>query len=55
MVMFVYGGIEIIGIIVGEVKDFEKLILCVINFVLMCILVFYVGMLFVIMFIYLWN
>lgn len=55
MVMFVYGGIEIIGIIVGEAKDFEKSISRAINFVSMRILVFYVGTLFVIMFIYSWN
>ena len=55
MVMFAYGGIEIIGITAGEAKDPEKSIPCAINSVPMRILVFYVGTLFVIMSIYPWN
>lgn len=55
VVMFVFGGIEIIGVIVSEVKDLEKVLLCVINIVFVCILLFYVLILFVLMVIYLWN
>lgn len=55
MVMFAYGGIEIIGITAGEAKDPEKSIPRAINSVPMRILVFYVGTLFVIMSIYPWN
>ncbi|XPE38203.1 hypothetical protein ACNKHS_02125 [Shigella flexneri] len=51
MVMFAYGGIEIIGITAGE-ADPEKFIPRAINSVPMRILVFYVGTLFVIMSIY---
>ena len=55
MVMFAYGGIEIIGITAGEAKDPEKSIPRAINSVPWRILVFYVGTLFVIMSIYPWN
>lgn len=55
MVMFAYGGIEIIGITAGEAKDPEKSIPRAINSVPVRILVFYVGTLFVIMSIFPWN
>lgn len=55
MVMFAYGGIEIIGITAGEAKDPERSIPRAINSVPLRILVFYVGTLFVIMSIYPWN
>lgn len=55
MVMFAYGGIEIIGITAGEAKDPEKSIPRAVNSVPLRILVFYVGTLFVIMSIYPWN
>lgn len=55
MVMFAYGGIEIIGITAGEAKDPEISIPRAINSVPLRILVFYVGTLFVIMSIYPWN
>lgn len=55
LVMFAYGGIEIIGITAGEAKDPHKSIPRAINSVPWRILVFYVGTLFVIMSIYPWN
>lgn len=55
IVMFAYGGIEIIGITAGEAKDPEVSIPRAINTVPLRILVFYVGTLFVIMSIYPWN
>ena len=55
MVMFAYGGIEIIGITAGEAEEPEKSIPRAINSVPWRILVFYVGTLFVIMSIYPWN
>ncbi|MFG1175651.1 proline-specific permease ProY [Erwiniaceae bacterium CAU 1747] len=55
VVMFAYGGIEIIGITAGEAKDPKTSIPRAINTVPMRILVFYVGTLFVIMSIYPWN
>ncbi|MEJ4042845.1 proline-specific permease ProY [Erwinia sp. SLM-02] len=55
VVMFAYGGIEIIGITAGEAKDPQTSIPRAINAVPMRILVFYVGTLFVIMSIYPWN
>ncbi|MGD8106951.1 proline-specific permease ProY [Pantoea sp. FN0302] len=55
MVMFAYGGIEIIGITAGEAEDPQKSIPRAINSVPWRILVFYVGTLFVIMSIYPWN
>ncbi|AUQ27475.1 proline-specific permease ProY [Dickeya zeae] len=55
MVMFAYGGVEIIGITAGEAKEPHKSIPRAINSVPWRILVFYVGTLFVIMSIYPWN
>ncbi|MDW8845867.1 proline-specific permease ProY [Erwinia sp. MMLR14_017] len=55
IVMFAYGGIEIIGITAGEAKDPETSIPKAINTVPLRILVFYVGTLFVIMSVYPWN
>lgn len=55
IVMFAYGGIEIIGITAGEAKDPEASIPKAINTVPLRILVFYVGTLFVIMSIFPWN
>ncbi|MCP1065583.1 proline-specific permease ProY [Serratia symbiotica] len=55
LVMFAYGGIEIIGITAGEAKDPKKSIPQAINSVPWRILVFYIGTLLVIMSIYPWN
>ncbi|MFZ4834144.1 proline-specific permease ProY [Rouxiella sp. Mn2063] len=55
MVMFAYGGIEIIGITAGEADNPKKSIPQAINSVPWRILLFYVGTLFVIMCIYPWN
>ncbi|MEQ9912791.1 proline-specific permease ProY [Pectobacterium polaris] len=55
LVMFAYGGVEIIGITAGEAKDPQKSIPRAINSVPWRILVFYVGTLFVIMSIYPWD
>lgn len=55
LVMFAYGGIEIIGITAGEAQDPGKSIPRAVNSVPLRILVFYVGTLFVIMSIYPWN
>ncbi|MBD8164361.1 proline-specific permease ProY [Erwinia persicina] len=55
VVMFAFGGIEIIGITAGEAKDPQVSIPRAINTVPLRILIFYVGTLFVIMSIYPWN
>ncbi|AWK13656.1 proline-specific permease ProY [Candidatus Fukatsuia symbiotica] len=55
LVMFAYGGIEIIGITAGEAADPKKSIPKAINSVPWRILVFYVGTLFIIMSIYPWD
>ncbi|MCK8349935.1 amino acid permease, partial [Erwinia amylovora] len=55
MVMFAFGGIELIGITAGEAKDPAVSIPRAINTVPLRILVFYVGTLCVIMSIYPWN
>lgn len=55
VVMFAFGGIEIIGITAGEAKDPQVSIPRAINTVPLRILVFYVGTLFVIMSIYPWS
>nr|WP_113864809.1 proline-specific permease ProY [Brenneria salicis]NMN92395.1 proline:proton symporter (AAT family) [Brenneria salicis ATCC 15712 = DSM 30166]RBP67735.1 proline:proton symporter (AAT family) [Brenneria salicis ATCC 15712 = DSM 30166]RLM32297.1 proline-specific permease ProY [Brenneria salicis ATCC 15712 = DSM 30166] len=55
LVMFAYGGVEIIGITAGEAQEPKKSIPRAINSVPWRILVFYVGTLFVIMSIYPWD
>ncbi|WP_367680755.1 proline-specific permease ProY [Candidatus Fukatsuia anoeciicola] len=55
LVMFAYGGIEIIGITAGEAVDPKKSIPKAINSVPWRIIVFYVGTLFIIMSIYPWD
>ena len=55
VVMFAFGGIEIIGITAGEAKDPERVIPKAINAVPLRILLFYVLTLFVLMAIYPWT
>ena len=55
VVMFAFGGIEIIGITAGEAKDPQRVIPKAINAVPLRILLFYVLTLFVLMAIYPWN
>ncbi|MGY4814712.1 amino acid permease [Pseudomonas chlororaphis subsp. piscium] len=54
VVMFAFGGIEIIGITAGEAKDPQRVLPKAINAVPMRILLFYVLTLFVLMAIYPW-
>lgn len=54
VVMFAFGGIEIIGITAGEAKDPQRVIPKAINAVPLRILLFYVMTLFVLMAIYPW-
>jgi len=55
IVMFSFGGIELIGITAGEAENPEKSIPQAINQVMWRILIFYVGALTVMMIIYPWN
>lgn len=55
LVLFSYGGIEMLGIAAGEAKQPEKSISKAVNTVFWRILVFYVGALLIIMSIYPWN
>jgi len=55
IVMFSFGGIELIGITAGEAENPEKSIPQAINQVMWRILIFYVGALSVMMIIYPWN
>ena len=55
VVMFAFGGIEIIGITAGEAKDPQRVIPKAINAVPLRILLFYVLTLFVLMAIYPWT
>ena len=55
VVMFAFGGIEIIGITAGEAKDPERVIPKAINAVPLRILLFYVLTLFVLMAMYPWT
>ncbi|MDF7630709.1 amino acid permease [Erwiniaceae bacterium L1_55_4] len=55
LVMFSYGGIEILGVTAGEAQNPEKTLSRAVNTVFWRILIFYVGALFVIMSIYPWN
>lgn len=55
MVAFAFGGIELIGVTAGEAKNPDKTIPSAINKVLVRILIFYIGALFVIMSLYPWD
>ncbi|OCA83352.1 phenylalanine transporter [Bacillus sp. FJAT-27225] len=55
MVMFSFGGIELIGLTAGEADNPKKTIPSAINTVIWRILIFYVGALGVIMTLYPWN
>lgn len=55
IVMFSFGGVELIGITAGEAKEPKKTIPKSINQVVSRILIFYIGSLFVMMAIFPWN
>ncbi|MGK9536887.1 amino acid permease, partial [Salmonella enterica subsp. enterica] len=55
VVMFAFGGIEIIGITAGEAKDPQRVIPKAINQVVYRILIFYVGALTVLLSLYPWD
>jgi AAT family amino acid transporter len=55
MVMFSFGGVELIGITAGEATNPKKTIPSAINSVLWRILIFYVGALGIMMTLYPWN
>lgn len=55
IVMFSFGGIELIGITAGEADEPEKTIPKAINQVIWRILIFYIGTLLVLMTLYPWN
>lgn len=55
VVMFSFGGIELIGITAGEAENPEKTIPCAINQVIWRILLFYVGTMAVLMALWPWN
>jgi len=55
MVMFSFGGVELIGITAGEVENPRKNIPKAINQVVYRILIFYVGAIFVMLCIFPWN
>lgn len=55
IVMFAYGGTELIGVTAGEADNPKKTIPMAINQVMWRILIFYVGALLIILMIYPWN
>lgn len=55
LVMFSFGGVELVGITAGEAKDPRKSIPSAINNVVWRILIFYVGALGIMMILYPWN
>ena len=55
VVMFSFGGVELIGITAGEADNPKKTIPKAINQVVYRILIFYVGSMFVILSIYPWT
>ena len=55
VVMFSYGGIELLGITAGEAEDPDRSIPKAINQVIWRILIFYVGTMFVLMCLWPWN
>lgn len=54
-VVFVFVFIELVGIVVGECKDLEIMVLKVINSVIWCIGLFYVGLVVLLVLFLLWN
>ncbi|MCQ6281309.1 amino acid permease [Bacillus sp. EB600] len=55
LVMFSFGGVELIGITAGEAKNPQKSIPSAINNVIWRILIFYIGALGIMMILYPWN
>ncbi|MCM3601269.1 amino acid permease [Robertmurraya korlensis] len=55
LVMFSFGGVELVGITAGEAKDPQKSIPSAINNVVWRILIFYIGALGIMMILYPWN
>jgi len=55
VVMFSYGGIELLGITAGEAEDPDRSIPKAINQVIWRILIFYVGTMFILMCLWPWN
>ncbi|MEK3990064.1 amino acid permease [Robertmurraya sp. FSL R5-0851] len=55
LVMFSFGGVELVGITAGEAKDPHKSIPSAINNVVWRILIFYIGALGIMMILYPWN
>ena len=55
LVMFSFGGVELVGITAGEAKNPQKSIPLAINNVIWRILIFYIGALGVMMALYPWN
>ena len=55
LVMFSFGGVELVGITAGEAKDPRKSIPSAINNVVWRILIFYIGALGIMMILYPWN
>lgn len=55
LVMFSFGGVELIGITAGEAENPEKTIPKAVNSVIWRILIFYVGALSIMMILYPWN
>ncbi len=55
LVMFSFGGVELVGITAGEAKHPQKTIPAAINSVIWRILIFYIGALGIIMSLYPWN
>lgn len=55
VVMFSFGGIELLGITAGEAEDPDKSIPQAINQVIWRILIFYVGTMFILMCLWPWN
>lgn len=49
VVIFVYMGIEIIGVAVGEIKDVKKVMFKVIKVILWWIVFFFLGVVFVVL------
>lgn len=55
LVMFSFGGVELVGITAGEAKNPQKSIPSAINSIVWRILIFYIGALGVMMILYPWN
>lgn len=54
VVIFLFGGSEIVVVVVGELENLSRNVICVIKSVIVCVMVFYVGLVLILILCMLW-